>query len=197
MNFIGVADGLVDEQRAFAVMNNLMNFYNPSASIIDIYGDRFDMWIEDGPLPSPILANAFMTIDEAAFHAVRPHHVRLHAGQDGIDIAGVEIAIGAFEEFAFGSHACTPFRFGVGLKIGRGKRALRWRLRDSGTPLFDGKVEEGGAKFKCFQGGAPRLGGPHHRRRRGEKAPLGVERCGKPVPERYEEQAAAAATDAE
>ena len=43
----------------------------------------------------------------------------------------------------------------------------------------------------------PRGWAAHHRRRRGEKAPLGVERCGEPVPEHYEEQAAAAATDAE
>ena len=121
VNFVGMADGLVDEQRAFAVMNNLMNFHNPSASIIEIYGDRFDTGIEDGPLPGPILANAFMTIDEAAFHAVRPHHVRLHPGEDGIDIAGVEIAVGAFKEFAFRGHACTPFGFGVWIEIGRGK----------------------------------------------------------------------------
>lgn len=104
MNFVGMTDHLIDKKFAFTIMNHLVNFYNPSASVIKVYAHWFDVRIEDGPLPGPVVAYTFVPIDEAAFHSVRPDDVGLHSGQHGVEPAGIEIAVGALEEFAFVRH---------------------------------------------------------------------------------------------
>ena len=90
-----MADELVDQKFALAIMNHLVNIYHPSASLIMIYVKRLDMRIEHGPLPRPIIAHALVSMDEAALHSVRPDHIGVHPGQHRVEAAGIEIAVGS------------------------------------------------------------------------------------------------------
>jgi hypothetical protein len=79
---------------------------------------------------------------------------------------------------------------------GRGKVGRSHEAEGFGALLFEMGNRRGGAPgLNVSSDEVHRPGDPHLRR--GEKAPLEAERCGEPVPERYEEQAAAAAMDAE
>lgn len=102
---IGMVHDLIHKKFAFAIMNYLVNFYDPSISIIWTYAYRLNVRIEDRPLASPVLAHAFMSIDEAALHPVRPDDIGTHPGEDGVEAACVEIAVSAFEEFAVVAHS--------------------------------------------------------------------------------------------
>lgn len=88
-------DDLIDQQVSFTVMNHLVNCDHESASWIRGYLEGLNMWIEDCPLPGPVIAHAFMSIDEAAFHSIRPDHVGLHAGKNRVEPASIEVTVSA------------------------------------------------------------------------------------------------------
>src|SRR4051794_27441668 len=67
-----VMNHLIHQQFATTIMNYLMNFYDPSALLVPVYLHWFDLRIEQGPLPRPVVAYALVSPDEAAFHSVWP-----------------------------------------------------------------------------------------------------------------------------
>src|SRR5579862_7981844 len=134
-NFIGVADHLIDQKFAFAVMNYLVNFHDPSASVIGIYAYRFDVRIEESPLPGPVFAHALVPIDEAAFHSVRPDDIGLHSRQYRVEPAGIEITVGTTKEFTFIGHGGSPlswFKGGAPIDFAAGAAIIRGGRGSSG-----------------------------------------------------------------
>jgi len=86
------------------IMNNLVNFNNPSSLDVAAYLQWLNVGIEHGPLPGPVVAHALMPMDEAALHPVRPNDIGVHAGENSVQPPGVEVPVGAFEECAFIGH---------------------------------------------------------------------------------------------
>ena len=62
---------------------------------------RGDGRVDGGPLAGPAGAHRLNAADVAAFHAVGPFDVRVHARQHGFHAAGIEVAAGAGQEAAF------------------------------------------------------------------------------------------------
>ena len=56
------------------------------------------MRIDHAPLPRPVLANAFVSVNSAAFHAVGPFDIGSHRCQRAFDVAGIECGVGLFHE---------------------------------------------------------------------------------------------------
>src|SRR5712675_286267 len=69
----------------------------PEVILADMNG--VDLGIDHAPLPRPVRTNALMAIDAPSFHAVRPIHVRMHGGENCIDVAVVERGVHRFHGY--------------------------------------------------------------------------------------------------
>src|SRR5215831_9943123 len=95
---INVLDEGVFEDVAGEVAHPLMDVNDHASIRFGRDTQRLDVGINDAPLPGPILANAGMAENAAAFHGIRPHDIGVHDGQYRIDVARVEGVIRAAEK---------------------------------------------------------------------------------------------------
>jgi len=51
---------------------------------------RVHSGIDEFPLAGPVVSDRFVAVNVATFHTIRSDHVRLHASQATVDVAGVE-----------------------------------------------------------------------------------------------------------
>ena len=91
MDGIDVLNHSIQQYLAVQIPNNLVDIDNTvhpalSSSICD----WLDAWIDHRPLPLPIGAYIVMSVHTSALHPVRPVHIRMHSGEDRIDVASVE-----------------------------------------------------------------------------------------------------------
>jgi len=87
---VDMLDHSVQKRLAGQIAHNLMNADDNAAGRVCLESLRFDVRIKHAPLSRPVLSHAFVTMDRAAFHSIRPNDIRLHRGQRAIQIARVE-----------------------------------------------------------------------------------------------------------
>src|SRR6202022_1349137 len=80
------------------IENQLMNFHHDATGPILFKAQRFNMGIDNTPLPGPVLANRQMAAYRPAFHAVRPLDLRMHRRQCRVDVAAIEGGVCGFQE---------------------------------------------------------------------------------------------------
>ena len=101
---IDVVHLLVHNQLTLAVMDDLVHLYRKSAIVELVNLNGLDMRVEHRPLPSPVIAHAFMSMDEAAFPTVRPLNIRRHEGQYRIEVSCVKAGVCGLQDFVFLVH---------------------------------------------------------------------------------------------
>ena len=97
-----MADEGIEEKAAIVVVNDLMNSDDEASRRVDFYVGWIDARVQDGPLAGPIFTNAGVAVDVATFHAIWPNDGGLHAGENCVEAAGVEISIGSMQKFTGG-----------------------------------------------------------------------------------------------
>lgn len=65
------------------------------------------MRVDHLPLVRPVVANAFVSVDMSAFHAVGPHNVSVQCRQYRFHVAGVEVVLEASEKFGVARHPAS------------------------------------------------------------------------------------------
>ena len=75
---------------AAQIPNNLVDVDDGATSLIVLDMGWIDTWIDDRPLSFPVSANVLMSVYPPALHAVRPVHIRMHSGEDRINVTSVE-----------------------------------------------------------------------------------------------------------
>ena len=99
--FLKIADGLVNADSETDAAEG-QRFKRDDLARGDVGADvRGDVRMDGGPLAGPAGAHRVNAADVAAFHAVGPFDVRVHARQHGFRAAGIEVAAGAGQEAAF------------------------------------------------------------------------------------------------
>jgi hypothetical protein len=86
----------VGQEIALWVTHHLMNFDNDFPLAIGRDLDGLDMRIEDRPLTFPVAAHSVASADVATFHSICPNDVRMHGGQDVVDVAAIKEVIHSF-----------------------------------------------------------------------------------------------------
>ena len=97
---VRMMDDGIREKVARAIVHHLMDFNNGAVWLAGLDPHRIDVGIEDGPLAGQVGADFIVSVDTAAFHAVGPIDVGLHAGQHGVDAARIEITVGTGKQVA-------------------------------------------------------------------------------------------------
>jgi hypothetical protein len=69
-----------------------------SSIIVGMKGYGLDVRVKNFPLPGPIVAYRFMTVNVATLPSIGPFHVGVHGTKNSINVAGVEVGIGLYEE---------------------------------------------------------------------------------------------------
>jgi hypothetical protein len=83
----------VSQKLSIHITNDLMHLNNDCACWIKMKSLRLNARIDLGPLPQPILADCFVSVNSAAFHAVGPVNIWMHICQHRIHIPTVESLI--------------------------------------------------------------------------------------------------------
>src|SRR5713226_4853464 len=86
---------------------------NHTARRVQIETLRLDMGIEHAPLPRPVFSDASNAMNDAAFHAIWPLHIRLHGCQGTIDVPGVERLVRLSQEHYLGFFEHLFFNCGL------------------------------------------------------------------------------------
>jgi hypothetical protein len=82
--------------------NDLVDADDHMARTVEPEADRIYVRIDHAPLPGPVLANAFVAVNRAAFHTVGPFHIGSHGGQRALQVAGIECGVGLFQQRSAG-----------------------------------------------------------------------------------------------
>jgi hypothetical protein len=101
-NAVHVLDHSLGNQGACQVTDDLMHLNHDCARWVGKETPGLDSRIDLAPLPKPVLANGFATVDPAAFHAVGPIDVRVHGRQHRVNVMAIERVVCANEQFAIG-----------------------------------------------------------------------------------------------
>src|SRR6516162_7559959 len=78
-----------------------MHFHQDTPGILLVEGDRLHMGADLAPLFSPVSADCFRPVDEAAFESSRPLYIGSHEDERGVNVPRVESRIGGAEQFGF------------------------------------------------------------------------------------------------
>ena len=117
-NRIHVLDSAVHEYVARQVPNHLVNVDHRSTGFILFEPYRLNVGINHPPLTPPVIAYLAVAVNSAALHAVGPVHIRMHHGQNRLDVPGIKGAIGQKEQLSLFHMACRqslPASQGPGL----------------------------------------------------------------------------------
>ena len=87
---IYVLNHSIHQYLAAQIPNNLVDIDNAAPALIVFNMHWVDTRIDHSPLPLPISSHGIVTTDTPALHSVRPVHIWMHSGEDGIDVASVE-----------------------------------------------------------------------------------------------------------
>jgi len=85
-----VLNHLIGDDRPGAVAHDLMDVDDDASRLDGGEAPRLDVGIDHVPLAGPVGTHGVVAVHVAALHPVRPHHVRMHRAQRGVDVAGVE-----------------------------------------------------------------------------------------------------------
>jgi len=96
---VNVLDHSIEQQFPPSLAYYLMYSYDNAAGRIGFDRLRFYVRIDHSPLPCPVGADAFVSMDPSAFHSVRPIDFRRHCRERTINVAGVEGGIGLLYQF--------------------------------------------------------------------------------------------------
>ena len=80
---------------------SLVAFHRHVSFIRGSEAHGLDGRIDHAPLPSPVVADTAVPEHGAALHAIGPGDIRVHRGQNGLDVPRIEGGIG-FPEQALG-----------------------------------------------------------------------------------------------
>ena len=83
---------LIDYQSSVHCVHNLMDIHRNFVAIA-LKTLRVNTRVQHFPLARPVVSDSLVALNIASIHAVGPSHVRSHAGQAAVDVAGVEGAI--------------------------------------------------------------------------------------------------------
>lgn len=78
------------QEITFQVSNCLMNGNHASIVFVAFKFERLKLRLDNLKLFSPILALGVASVNETAFHPIRPFHIRAHQGENFFDLALVE-----------------------------------------------------------------------------------------------------------
>ena len=92
-NSIDVLHHAIEEQCSAHISHYLVNVHDNATVGFIFKPRRLDMRIDHFPLPHPVGANAFTTVDPTPFHSIWPFDFRVHQRKDCIFIAPIESVI--------------------------------------------------------------------------------------------------------
>jgi hypothetical protein len=75
-----------------------MDLYHSRAGWIGVEASGFDSWIDLAPLPYPVLADSFASVDPAAFHAIGPIDLGVQGAENGLNVSAVKDVIYVYEQ---------------------------------------------------------------------------------------------------
>ncbi len=107
-------DGLIEDDFAVQVADELMNVRDNSAIRLSFEAQRLDDRVDQIPLARPVFADTLMAADSAAFHAVGPIHIGMQKEQQKIQVALVESIVRGeqqilvVERWSFACHVFIP-----------------------------------------------------------------------------------------
>src|SRR3974377_1309560 len=78
-----------------------MYFHQDTPGILLVEGDRLHLGADLAPLFSPVSADCFRPLDEAAFESSRPLYIGSHEDERSVNVPRVESRIGGAEQFGF------------------------------------------------------------------------------------------------
>src|SRR5215471_1019200 len=78
-----------------------MHFHQDTPGILLVEGDRLHMGADLAPLFSPVSADCFRPLDEAAFESSRPLYIGSHEDERSVNVPRVESRISGAEQFGF------------------------------------------------------------------------------------------------
>jgi hypothetical protein len=110
---IDVLHHLVENDLAAKIANRLMDLDESSAVRVSGKADGFDVRVKQTPLADPVFADSTMPIDPATLHSIRPVHIFVHGAENGVDIAGVEGAIGRGDKVVISLHDVKPWKIEI------------------------------------------------------------------------------------
>ena len=94
-------DHLIRQDLAGQVADELMHVDDDPTGFIGAEAPRFDMGVDRGPLAAPVLTDRRVAMDAPALHPVRPVHIGMHEGEDGVDVASIEGPVGGAQKILF------------------------------------------------------------------------------------------------
>jgi hypothetical protein len=95
---IDMPDDVVLHDIAGEVPNNLVDLHGHASVTRGTEAHGLDGRIDHAPLPSPVVADAAVPEHGAALHAIGPGDIRVHRGQNGLDVPRIEGGIGFPEQ---------------------------------------------------------------------------------------------------
>jgi hypothetical protein len=75
-----------------------MDLYHSRAGWIGVEASGLDSRIDLAPLPDPVLADSFGSIDPAAFHAIGPIDLGVQGAENGLNVSAVKDVIYVYEQ---------------------------------------------------------------------------------------------------
>jgi len=96
-----VTDHLIQQEVAVEVAYHLVDFDDGLSFGAFREPDRLDVRIDHGPLAGPVAAHRVSSVLVATLHAIGPHDVPVHGGEDGFHIAGVKAVVNVLQELDF------------------------------------------------------------------------------------------------
>jgi hypothetical protein len=91
----------IGQHGSHQVAHDLMHFHQDTPGILLVEGDRLHMGVDLAPLFSPVSADCFRPLDEAAFERSRPFYIGSHEDERSVNVPRVESRIGGAEQFGF------------------------------------------------------------------------------------------------
>jgi hypothetical protein len=107
---IDVLHHLDENDLAAKIANRLMDLDVSSAVRVSGKADGFDVRVKRTPLADPVFADSTMAVDPATLHSIRPVHIFVHCPENGVNIAGVEGAIGGANKVVISLHDVEPWK---------------------------------------------------------------------------------------
>ncbi len=93
LNGEAVSNAIVGKHCSDQIAHDLMHLDQDLPSILQVKGNRLDVWIDLALLLRPVSADFFRFTDKTAFERLGSSHVGSHEGEGGINVARVESRI--------------------------------------------------------------------------------------------------------
>src|SRR5689334_5901490 len=97
-------DDAIEQHRALHVFDDLLHF--DIQGTVRLFSDRKRSYlrVESYPLTRPVRADLRVPMNDAAFHAIGPHDVLAHHGEDRVDAARIERGVDVSQQLLSEGH---------------------------------------------------------------------------------------------